>query len=235
MIFLTGDTHGDLEINKLSKKNLTSKGINPSKDDYVIITGDFGLIWKAEASNSEKYWLKWLDEKPFTTLFIDGNHENFNRLNSYPIEQWHNGNVHRISKNVFHLMRGNVYEICNKKIFTFGGATSHDRAWRTEGISWWPQEMPSEDELAYAITTLAEHNNTVDYIVTHCAPSLVQARFSLGYERDRLTEFFEYLRETVAFKTWYFGHYHEDRRFDDGFISLYDDVVPLDTTPKART
>ena len=94
--------------------------------------------------------------------------------------------------------------------------------------------MPSEDELAHVITTLTEHNNTADNIATHCAPSLVQARFSLGCECDKLTDFLNiYVKQCR--KTWYFGHHHEDRRFDDGFISLYDDVVPTDTTPKART
>ena len=45
MIFVTGDTHrtteqfDDLRIkNKLEELNLT-------KDDYVIVTGDFGFIW----------------------------------------------------------------------------------------------------------------------------------------------------------------------------------------------
>ncbi len=140
-------------------------------------------------------------------------------LNSYPVERWHGGNAHRISRKVFHLMRGNVFEIDNKTLFAFGGAASHDRAWRKEGISWWPQEMPSEDEFTQAETALAEHGNKIDYIVTHCAPSLVQARLSFGYERDRLTEFLEYLRETVSFTAWCFGHYHVDYCFGDGFIS----------------
>lgn len=227
MIYLTGDTHGELEISKLSKKSLSSKGINPKEGDYVIIAGDFGLIWNSQATSSERYWLKWLDDKPFKTLFVDGNHENFYRLNGYPVERWHGGDVHCISKKVLHLMRGSIFEIAGKTIFVFGGAASHDRAWRTRGASWWPQEMPSEDELAHAVNALASYENKVDYIITHCAPSLIQARLSFSYERDRLTEFFEYLRETVSFTTWYFGHYHVDRSFKDGFVALYDNVTLL--------
>lgn len=234
MIYVVGDTHGELEIDKLSKKSLASNGVNPKEGDYVVVAGDFGLIWEQEPSESEKRRLEWLDAKSFLTLFVDGNHENFDRLNSYPTERWHGGSVHRISKKVFHLMRGNVYKICGKKLLAFGGAASRDRALRKEGISWWPQEMPNESELAYAEAALAKHDNRVDYIVTHCAPSLVQARLDFGYERDRLTEFFEYLRGKVSFTTWCFGHYHMDRRFEDGFCSVYDDVMELATSKEGR-
>lgn len=178
MIYVVGDIHGELEIEKLSKEWLASKGVDPNEGDYVVVAGDFGLIWGPEPSDSERRWLDWIDAMPWTTLFVDGNHENFDRLNAYPTERWQGGMVHRVSRKVLHLMRGNVYEICGKKLFAFGGATSHDRALRKEGVSWWPQEMPSEDELAHAEAALANHDNRVDYIVTHCAPTLVQARLS---------------------------------------------------------
>ena len=55
-----------------------------------------------------------------------GNHENFDRLYQYPVEDWHSGKVHKIRESVLHLMRGQVFEIEEKKIFSFGGASSHD-------------------------------------------------------------------------------------------------------------
>ena len=63
----------------------------------------------------EKYWLDWLDNKNFTTLFVDGNHENFTRLYNYPVEEWHGGKVHKIRDSVIHLMRGEIFDIDNKK------------------------------------------------------------------------------------------------------------------------
>jgi metallophosphoesterase superfamily enzyme len=63
-----------------------------TKSDYVIIAGDFGVIW--DNSKEQDYFLKWLDNKKFTTLFIDGNHENFDLLNEYPITEWNGGKVH---------------------------------------------------------------------------------------------------------------------------------------------
>ena len=121
-IVLVGDTHAD--IRRFSSDNFPFNDF--TKDDYVIILGDFGLVWDNEESPYETYWLNWLEEKPWTTLFIDGNHENFDRLNSYPIEYWNGGKVQRIRPSIMHLMRGQVFELQGKKFFTFGGASSHD-------------------------------------------------------------------------------------------------------------
>lgn len=77
-IFVTGDCHG--EFQKFNLKNFPEQ-IDMTKDDFVIICGDFGGIWcKDKESKNEKYWLDWLENKPFTTLFVDGNYECFDRL-----------------------------------------------------------------------------------------------------------------------------------------------------------
>ena len=131
-IFITGDTHGELEINKLGAKQFPI-GVSLSKDDYVIICGDFGLIW--DNGKTDNYWLEWLSVKPFTILFIDGNHENFDLLESYPVKEWNGGKVHQIKDNIFHLMRGQIFTINNKTFFTMGGATSTDKD-RRKNICW---------------------------------------------------------------------------------------------------
>lgn len=51
------------------------KGKNLTKNDYLRITGDFGFVW--DGSKTDEYWLNWLNKKPYTVLFVDGNHENF--------------------------------------------------------------------------------------------------------------------------------------------------------------
>lgn len=124
MIYITGDCHQDFERFKM--KNFPEQR-ELTKDDHVIICGDFGGVWnKNEESKKEKALLDWLDDKNFTTLFVDGNHENFDRLYEYPEEKWHGGRVHKIRPSVIHLMRGQIFELERKKFFTFGGASSHD-------------------------------------------------------------------------------------------------------------
>lgn len=113
MIYITGDTHGEFE-------RFGSNYFDAAKGDYVIICGDFGNLW--DNSNTEQYWRKWLREKPFTVLFIDGNHENFDMLSAYPITEWNGGKVHKIADNIIHLMRGQVFDIDGIRFFTMGGA-----------------------------------------------------------------------------------------------------------------
>ena len=164
MIYITGDCHGD--FTKFNMENFPHQK-EMTKDDYVIICGDFGGVWnKDEESEKEKWWLDWLERKSFTTLFVDGNHENFDRLYSYPVEEWNGDKVHRIRPSVIHLMRGQVFMLEGKKIYAFGGARSHDisggvleyddpdfhkkrkaldrnfESYRVNHYSWWEQEMP---------------------------------------------------------------------------------------------
>ena len=86
MIYVTGDTHIPIDIHKLDddvfmeQKNLT-------KDDYVIICGDFGGVWGN--GRGDNYYLNKLENKNFTTLWVDGNHENYTLLKNYKIENWH--------------------------------------------------------------------------------------------------------------------------------------------------
>ncbi len=230
MIYLFGDTHGTLEINRLSNANLKRLDVCPlpGEGDFVIIAGDFGLIWRDAPDNEERFWMKWLDDKPYETLFVDGNHENFPRIALYPEEDWHGGRVHRISAKVRHLMRGQVYDIDGLSVLAFGGATSHDRQFRQEGLSWWPEELPSEDDFACAEQSLSRRGWEVDLVVSHCAPTLVQGRLDPTFLPDRATEWLELLRDRLSFRAWFFGHYHLDRAFYDGFYALYDNVAAVD-------
>jgi len=121
MVYVTGDTHA--EWMKRLNCNSFPEQREMTKDDFVIICGDFG-IW--DDSRREKYNLDWLEDRPFTTLFVSGNHENYDILDSLPVSEWHGGTVNFIRPSVIHLMRGQVFNIDGKTYFTFGGASSHD-------------------------------------------------------------------------------------------------------------
>lgn len=121
MIYITGDTHGGFQ--RFGSKYFPQQK-QMGLDDYVIICGDFGGLW--DGSPKDKHWLDWLAEKPFTTLFVDGNHENFALLNALPEKEWHGGRVHEVRQNILHLMRGQVFTFGGLTWFTMGGASSHD-------------------------------------------------------------------------------------------------------------
>jgi predicted phosphodiesterase len=224
MIYTTGDTHGSLDIDKLNTKNFPQQK-TMTKADYVIIAGDFGLIWSN--SKEEKYWLNWLETRNFTTLFVDGNHENFDLLNSYPVSEWSGGKVHQISDSIYHLMRGQVFVIDGKKIFTFGGAMSIDKAGRTEFKSWWKQEIPSGEEFLEAEANLIKNNRTVDFIITHTAPQGNLILFGINGDKyhDPVAKLLTIFRGN-RFKHWYFGHLHIDKT-SGNFTALYDKIVEM--------
>lgn len=68
MIYITGDTHGD--VTRFSMDNFPEqKTFTDQNENYVIICGDFGLVWNYLAETpSEKYWLKWLENKKFRKI-----------------------------------------------------------------------------------------------------------------------------------------------------------------------
>lgn len=123
MIFVTGDIHAD--PSRFSTDSFPEQK-EMSKNDYVIICGDFGLVWDKIQSKHEKHQIDWLSQKSFTTLFVDGNHENFDRLYTFPEETRYGGKVHRISDSIFHLERGEIFDLNGISVFAFGGARSHD-------------------------------------------------------------------------------------------------------------
>lgn len=225
MIYVTGDTHANLDISKLSTRNFPQQK-TLIKNDFLIICGDFGLVW--DESPSEKYWRDWLSAKNFTTLWVDGNHENFDILHELPLVDKFGGKVREIAPDIFHLDRGQVLTIDGKKIFVMGGARSHDKECRKEHISWWEQEMPTSAEMERAIHALDDCGWEVDYVVTHCAPRSIQQEICNWYENDPLVSFLERIRSDLKFKRWYFGHYHIDQAFGEQFEALYNRVIPVE-------
>ena len=247
MIYITGDTHSD--FSRFTEENFPIQS-EMTKDDYIIICGDFGGVWTLEEeSRREKEALDWLNNKNFTTLFVDGNHENYTRLYNYPIEEWKGGKVHKIRDSVLHLMRGEIFDIDNKKIFAFGGARSHDiqdgilnldeeekiyeyrkrgAYFRIRDFSWWDLELPTNQEMENGIENLEKINYKVDYIISHCCPTSIQALINSTYKRDILTEYLQQISEKCTFKRWYFGHYHDYKQVNSQFTLLYENIVPLE-------
>ena len=224
MIYITGDTHIPIDIHKLNTKNFPQQK-DLMKQDYIIICGDFGGVW--DGSAADKHWLQWLNDKNFTTLFVDGNHENHPMLNGYDVVTFCGGKAHRVMGSVYHLVRGQVFTIDGMKFFAMGGAASHDKHLRREGITWWPEELPSDEEYREAVLNLQANDNTVDYIITHCAPDSIQWEISDHYESDKLTEFLEAVKNEVRYKHWYFGHYHLDEDIDDRHTCVFEKMICL--------
>ena len=160
------------------------------------------------------------------SLLMVSNHENHDLLNSYPVSEWNGGKVHFITPSIIHLMRGQVYKIGDKTFFTMGGAESHDKIYRKEGVSWWSREMPSNDEYEEGLENLNKVNNQVDYILSHCAPDQLQEQIAYWYKHNKLTNYLEVVQQTIKFGWHYFGHYHIDKDFlNYKATCLYNNII----------
>ena len=228
MIFVTGDIHGSNSINKLSKR-WWKEGASLTKDDVVIILGDFGLLWSNTPDAEERWWLQWLDNCPWTTLFLDGNHENHDRLEALPTETIYGGTVGRVSDSVLHLKRGQIYTIDGTTLLTVGGAESIDKNRRQEFVSWWSQELLSAEDIRRTMNTLEKHNNTVAYVLTHTCPTEAFQLIDVLFKGDDPTmdELQQAVANVTTFDHWYFGHMHLDEKLNDSYTAVYRNIIRL--------
>jgi len=235
MVYITGDTHGYEDRFFYTKGPLKGSVVPEfdalSEEDVLIVAGDFGFVW--DTSEKRTSILDRLETLPFTIGFVDGNHENFLLIYSYPKESWCGGSVHRIRKNIVHLIRGESYWIQGKRIFVFGGAASTDRGWRVKNVSWWEQELPTQGEYDNALKSLEKYGGEIDYIVTHTCPSfIIPLMNEKPYDLDmRITAFLADVATFYArgFRRWFFGHWHIDQEFHGGrYRGVCHDLVALE-------
>ena len=221
MICITGDVHGwEWRFDEERCPYLKKLGAG----DFLIVAGDFGFVFLND--QRERKFLDSLAKLPYTVLFIDGNHENFDALFKYPLDMWNGGKVHIIRDNVLHLMRGQVYGIEGKKFFTFGGGYSIDKFLRREGVSWWKEEMPGLAEYEEGMRNLEKHGFKVDYIITHAAPESVMNMIFPNHDPEKeLNLYLERVKQATEFRHWYFAHLHMEEDYPGNFTMLYTNGV----------
>ncbi|MCP4727163.1 MAG: metallophosphoesterase [bacterium] len=221
-IYLTGDMHGIKEVDKILEIDFIRE------NDLLIILGDFGLIWEGKESDDA---LNMLTELPFEILFIDGNHENFDLLFRYPKSRRYGGDVHIIASNIFHLMRGEIYDISGRSFFAFGGGYSSDWKYRTKGINWWEAEQATDQEKSNAISSLEECEYTVDYVLSHVPDMQNQISMTNGIpmepEEDGTALFLGEIKSSLTYKQWFCGHFHMDLWINEKDLMLYKNIIKL--------
>jgi predicted phosphodiesterase len=252
-IFVVGDTHGGARdgFSKLNSDNFPA-GKNLTKDDFVIICGDFGLA-HANSDKQQEYWIKWLQSKPWTTLFVEGNHDDHDNLLRLPTENMFCGEVGKLTDSIYHLRRGQIFIINDIRLFCMGGALTTDMIGRIEGVHWWRNEIASYKEMSDALDELERRGNKVDYVIAHTLPKGMVKRYFAHVDistegmdspetfdskqdevlrqmclryNDPMSSFFQEVCERVEFKHWYCGHFHDDITMGN-FTILFDKVVEL--------
>lgn len=205
--------------------------------DTVIVAGDFGFgFWNGRFFSEETFY-DWIAEQPYSVLVVDGNHERFDKLAAYPACEAYGTKAQKIRDNIYHLCRGEIYSIGGNKVFVFGGAYSADRERRIQGVSWFPKEMPSEEEYLFASSNLERHGNQVDFIVTHTCPYETVKYLSTFREygvqcvpEERpIQAFLDWVAQAVSYREWFFGHFHLDRELWRNQTAVFNCMRELET------
>lgn len=229
-MYIFGDTHGSVDMYKIMPENFVD-GRNLTRNDYVVITGDFGVPFVTHGPNwyfkqSDKTMVKKLANLPFTILFVDGNHDNHNFWRVQARQEMFGGRVQKLrgTDNVYHLMRGEYYIIDGISFWTMGGAMSIDRHLRTEGKDWWPGEMLNTTEENHGVETLEKHGGHADVIITHTPPSIA-LNYIDAYNKgkrpseqfhvynglqDNVARYLDFIGQNFSYNRWFCGHMHID-------------------------
>lgn len=157
-IYVIGDIHGEFEFLPNILKEVPDDGI-------IIQVGDFGVYreyrerWEKVARQLERF------KNPI--YFIDGNHEEFPLF--YNPDQM--GPMH-VWERLIWIPRGTVMEFDGIRVGFMGGAASADKVHRTEGLSWWPQELISYGEFE----RMLQNEKPINLLITHSPPQRIISR-----------------------------------------------------------
>jgi hypothetical protein len=224
MLYITGDIHGKEDFRRLSPRFFPLQK-TLSENDFLLVAGDFGFPSLPRSLDDDPY-LDDLAGRPYTTLFVDGNHEHYDVLESLPEVSFGGSPAGAMRGNVLHLKRGYIYTIGGIRVFAFGGAASP-----IKGLAGYPhdpvREIPSLEEMERACDSLVEAGWDVDLILTHTAPvRYLEAVYEQLFPCPA-SLFLQGVCEEVSFRRWFAGHHHVDADYSNGFSFIYERIVSL--------
>ena len=212
-------------MSKLNSRHFRAEGL--TKEDILVVMGDAGFVWNG--GEEEKFWQKFLDDKPWTTFCVLGNHENYDLIEKLPIVDFHGALARKINDSIYYAISGEVYNFCGKKCLVVNGADSHDKVFRKEGESWWEQERITWDNINKALISLARCNDEVDFIFSHTGGTEVNRM--LGFNPTHSDFMLDLVLNTTDYDQHFCGHYHVDKLCDKSRI-LYDDIMLIASSDK---
>ncbi len=215
MIYITADTHGDID-NIISKSTKHLK-----KTDTLIILGDFGFFWSGD--ELEKKALKKLSKAKFKILFLDGLIDNMDLIKSYPEATYQNAKaIEIVPDKIYFIHRGEILIQDDMKILCFGGADNQD-------LDIEVSSEPNIDDFNTCVENLKTYNFEIDYILTHSPAGitnnlLTKETPAVGY----VFKFLDLVYEKATYKKWYFGYCHQDKYVSPKMQSVYTNIYPIE-------
>jgi predicted phosphodiesterase len=219
-LLVCGDWHGNLahargmvELARLRRCAL------------VVQLGDFG--WWPHQRPHELFAADLEDvceSRGVGVYWIDGNHENFDDLARRPRRVAEDGfswcyqrpGSETYLERIRYVPRGTTWRWGGRRFLAFGGGYSVDRPVRRAGFSWWPQEVPSDEQVEGALAR-AHALAPVDVMLTHDAPvddirALIGIDFDVPESR-RSRRAIARLVDAYCPRLLLHGHYHLARHY----------------------
>lgn len=202
---VAGDWHGNTRWAVHALSQLHDLGVSE-----VWQLGDFGL-WPGGGDYLDQVEAACV-RLGVEILVTPGNHEDYDQLPAEPRV------TKRVRDHITFLPRGHRFTVNGWHVLSFGGAPSIDFEHRTEGVSWWPAELSSEDEVDAAIgdgpcDILLLHDSSNAPHATDAVDRIVRSVGSgwsdrgLAYARvgrERITRLRAGVKPHIALH----GHYH---------------------------
>lgn len=230
--YFTGDLHGNA-YDFLDRVYY----IPPDEEAAIVILGDAGFNYylglkdtvlknKVSASNVQAIYC------------VRGNHEERpeNCENIVKIFDESVGNAVYYDPNfpkIKYLLDGRDYMFNNVHALVIGGAYSVDKFYRlAQGWRWFPEEQLSEKE-KYNIMNIVRERK-FDLVLTHTCPydwrptDLFLTSLDQSMVDSSMELWLQDIENSISYKRWLFGHYHDDRIVNDKAIMLYEHVVSLE-------
>ena len=166
-VLLVGDTHGSRRAIKDSFDLAAD-----THCDRIFQLGDFGFDPKSKYGNAYLAWCnKHVKDDGIPFYFLAGNHENWNDLDyvfaTYLTDE---DGFHKYG-NLRVAPRSNIWTWDGMRFANMSGAFSIDRKYRTLGLTWFEQELPTQHDID-ALSELKELKkiDKVDVMLAHDAP-----------------------------------------------------------------
>jgi len=217
-MYFLGDLHGNFSHLLYTLTRLKKRNIN------VVQVGDFGIGFHGEQDfKNLDYINQALNEWDAKLWIIRGNHDDPKFFRGELRDK-----INTAYPNIYFIEDYEVVEIEGKKLFCLGGGVSIDRTYRTEGKSYWKDEIVVYDQ--FKIDETIKNHDNIDIIITHsapmwCHPKGVDAPIVREYcmvdnalkqdlidEREILGSVFDVLNDKFKFRYHFYGHFHSNFR-----------------------
>lgn len=228
MSLVEGDKHGEFSNTLSYARHPELRELEPQ--DVMLILGDCGLPFGVNASwykskcyKHDKYEIEWCAKKPFTWIFLCGNHDDRDAIAHMPIVEKWGGKVrqmkfdNKIYNNIFYIDTPQILDICDRHCLCIPGAHSHDAdivldpnhyrfkskmfiklkkenaLFRINHWTWWKDEDVDCKAVCNLLNTNENMYQYYDYVFSHESPAVWEYSGYSGGPRYNITTAQDYL------------------------------------------